>query len=79
MKIVKIILVFIIGVMLGYYMKENPNAKREYGESGFASNCRALIYENEEKYYFDDEVSNEDLLKSIFRNCGETGHLWENE
>ncbi len=77
MKTTKFILVLIVGILIGYSLKENPNVKREYGENGFASNCRALIYENEKKYYFDDKVNNEDLLKSIFRNCGETGHLWK--
>ena len=69
----------IAGLVLGYfsYSEDDPNAQREYGPSGLPANCRALIYEIEADYYLYEEHSHEDLLKSLFRNCGETGHLWE--
>lgn len=69
----------IAGLMFGYFSfyEEDSNAKREYGASGLPSNCRALIYEIEADYYLYEEHSHEDLLQSLFRNCGETGHLWK--
>jgi hypothetical protein len=69
----------IAGLLLGYFFfyQEDSNARREYGPSGLPSNCKALIYEIEADYYLYEKHSHEDLLKSLFRNCGETGHLWD--
>jgi hypothetical protein len=68
-----------IGLFFGYFLfhSEDPNAERVYGPSGLPSNCRALIYELEADYYLHEEYTHEELLMSLFRNCGETGHLWD--
>lgn len=77
MKILKYIFVLLIGILIGYLLfKNNSNSVREYNESGDPKNCRALIYENEFDFHITKKYTHEDLLKSIFRNCGETGSLW---
>lgn len=69
---------FCIGLVIGYFVfhEKDSNADREYND-GLPSNCRALIYESEFDYRISKKYTQEELLISIFRNCGETGVLWK--
>jgi hypothetical protein len=75
----KPIVMLIIGLIVGYFLfyKDDSNAIPKYDDSGLPKNCRALILKNEEDFYIDKKFTYEDLLKSIFRNCGQAGSLWE--
>ncbi|HUT22198.1 MAG TPA: hypothetical protein VMX18_02175 [Candidatus Bipolaricaulota bacterium] len=80
MKILKIIGVFMIGIIIGYFIfhKEDSNANLEYGQTGAPKNCKAIIYENYFAYKISEKITAEDALTSIYRNCGENGPAWEN-
>ena len=54
----------------------DPNKSPVYGDSGAPKNCRAIVHENYKQYFF-KEVSAEDALASINRNCGGNGSSWE--
>lgn len=76
--LVQILLVagaFFVGTNFG-----DPNDDLEYESSGAPANCRALIYENYKRYVLEEtyDLSAEEALTSINRNCGQRGHLWGN-
>lgn len=72
----KAALLVVIGIILGFVLVDNPNAKLEYGDTGAPKNCRAIIKENLDGYYL-HVYSAEEALDSIGRNCGEYGYSWE--
>lgn len=53
----------------------DKNAKLEYGDSGYPSNCRALIKANIDGWR-SGEYKADEALNSIDRNCGENGSTW---
>lgn len=79
MKILKLSAALIFGIIIGYFLfhKEDSNARSEYSSDGLPKNCRALIYESEADFHIYKKFSNEELLQSIFRNCGEKRKFME--
>lgn len=52
------------------------NDKPRYGQSGFPSNCRALVQANIDGWRA-KQYTAEEAMYSLERNCGATGKLWE--
>ena len=59
----------------------DKNSEPQYGDSGFPSNCRALISAAIDDWNKSSGTPEEfavmrGSLESIDRNCGKSGHLW---
>lgn len=69
-----------IGITIGWFSFGSHSAglELEY-KNGYPSNCRTLIYESQFDYTIRNKYSAEDILTSIFRNCGDNGILWDGE
>ena len=71
----------LIWLIVWYIIPREPvdyNSSLMYGNSGSPKNCRAIITENI-KAYKNNEFSADDIMASIYRNCGANGYSWEIE
>jgi hypothetical protein len=66
---------FALGLFIGGFVAQDPNAKARWGATGTPVNCQALIAENI-RGWKTGEFAPENALNSIDRWCGLFGQLW---
>ncbi|MCY1458463.1 hypothetical protein D9M71_758480 [compost metagenome] len=77
MKLWKLILVLIAGIIIGRFSAPgDPNKTPTYGDTGLPKNCRAVIQANLDAWAL-KQYSADEVFASISRNCGQNGYAWD--